>query len=114
MSLSKGCPVCGHRFTRTDKWRFSSWWGRRRVSGCPGCGVMLTWAPWMWRVGNASAAVVLGMSLAYLFLREVLPVTAVWWLVDVSAAGLVLFSVYRRHLIQAPTDEGPGRFQPYS
>lgn len=112
MSSSKDCPKCGHIFKRADSWRFATWWGRRRVSSCPGCEVHLTWAPLMWRVGNASAVVVMGISLAYLFLRDSLPITLGWWIVDVSAAVLTLFSAHRRQLVRVPNAEGARHLQP--
>lgn len=111
MSLIKGCPVCGETFRRGQLWRFATWWGRRRVSACPRCGASLTWDPWMWRVGIASAVVLLGFSLGYLLLGGELPITGSWWVVQLSAAVLLFFAGYRRRLIRSSRAEVPAPLQ---
>lgn len=107
LSLIKGCPVCGETFRRAHLWRFATWWGRRRVSACPRCGASLTWDPCTWRVGIASAVVLLGVSLGHLFLGDELPITGSWWVVQLSAAVLLFFAGSRRRLIRSSRAEVP-------
>lgn len=107
MSLIKGCPVCGETFRRAQLRRFATWWGRRRVAACPRCGAPLTWDPWMWRVGIASAIVLIVYSLGHLLLGDELPITGSWWVVQLSAAVLLVVAGYRRHLIRSSDVEEP-------